>query len=471
MENQERQVQRVVQVQLENEDPLVNEEHLAFKVYQVLLEGLVKLGNRDYLDLRVLQDLLVNQENLENEVQLANPAQEDRVVYRASEEPLVQKGKLESLAKMETKGLMDQLDRLDKWVFLEKGVVMEALDLKEMQVHLEAEVKLELLEKRVNPVDVGRPEKMVHKALLQPKENKVNQGQEDNQDQLDLLVTEVFLDSKDHLVYLVSLDQRAHLAGKERKVFLDKGALTVQLEHKEKEDLPDLLAKMDQKENLDLVVLLEHLVKQVLQVYQDLPVDQVYRDLLDHLVLPVQQASKVQGVGEENQGQMEDLEKMADQVNQDAMEREVTEEMTDLRDHQVLLAHQDQWESGDLMVIQDYEVKLEHLDQQEGGENLGLPVQMVKRGKEVNLELLVIQDTQVTRVTQDLRARQVKMVSLVRLDTLGNEVHLDQEELLDNLEHLACRVTVDPLGQMDLQVKEEIEENPVDLVDLVQWDL
>lgn len=50
-----------------------------------------------------------------------------------------------------------------------------------------------------------RPEKMVHKALLQPKENKVNQGQEDNQDQLDLLVTEVVLDSKDHLVYLVSL--------------------------------------------------------------------------------------------------------------------------------------------------------------------------------------------------------------------------------------------------------------------------
>jgi len=37
------------------------------------------------------------------------------------------------------------------------------------------------------------------------------------------------------------------------------------------------------------------------------------------------------------------------------------------------------------------------------------------------------------------RVRQVKTVSLVLLDTLGNEVHLDQEVLLDNLEHLDNR--------------------------------
>lgn len=36
-------------------------------------------------------------------------------------------------------------------------------------------------------------------------------------------------------------------------------------------------------------------------------------------------------VQEENQGQMEGLEKMVDQVNQDVMVREATEEMKELR--------------------------------------------------------------------------------------------------------------------------------------------
>lgn len=195
------------------------------------------------------------------------------------------------------------------------------------------------------------------------------------------------------------------------------------------------------------------------------------KDLLDHLVLRVLQANKAQGAEEENQGQMEGLEKMADRVNQDVMESEVTEEIKEMLDQQVLPAHQDQWESGVTVVCQVYEVKREQLEQQEAGENLGLPVQMVKKAKEVNPEHLALQVTQVTRVNQDVRVRQVKTVSLVLLDTLGNEVHLDQEVLLDNLEHLDNRVTVGLLGQMDLQAKEEIEENLAQLEFLVQLDL
>lgn len=91
----------------------------------------------------------------------------------------------------------------------------------------------------------------------------MNQGQEGSQDHLVLLVKKVFPDSKDQLVYLVSLDHLARLVREETKVFLGKGAVTVQLERREKEERLDLLEKMERRENLDRVVLLEHLEKQV----------------------------------------------------------------------------------------------------------------------------------------------------------------------------------------------------------------
>jgi hypothetical protein len=116
-------------------------------------------------------------------------------------------------------------------------------------------------------------------------------------------------------------------------------------------------------------------------------------------------------------------------------------------------------------------VNLDQLEQQAGGENLVLPVLMVKKEKEVSLDLLAIQDILVTMGKQDMRVRQVKMVSLVRLVTLENEVHLDQEELPDNLEHLERRVTVGHLGQTVQLAKEEIEENLVHLDFQVQLDL
>lgn len=149
-----------------------------------------------------------------------NPAQEDPVVYRASEVQVVQKEKQESQAKTVKKGHLDPSDRLDNRDFPERGETVAAMDLKEMQDNLEAEVNLELLEKLVNPVDVVNQEKKELKVLLQPKGSRVSWAHEETQECLVLVVIKVFLDSKDQLVYLVSLDHQAQVAEEEKKVYL-----------------------------------------------------------------------------------------------------------------------------------------------------------------------------------------------------------------------------------------------------------